>query len=121
MIQDQSNNPDSVPHSSAEFGTVQNGSESFRTVPQASESFGKVRNDSARFGNIPHVSERKENHSLTVREAARMFEAAGVARTERSITNRCQPNRTGVARLDAYFDPNERKYYLTPQSVELAC
>lgn len=49
-----------------------------------------------------------------------MFEAAGVARTERSITNWCQPNRTGVARLDAYFDPNERKYFISPQSVELA-
>jgi hypothetical protein len=49
-----------------------------------------------------------------------MFEVAGVARTERSITNWCQPSRTGVARLDAYFDPNERKYFITPQSVELA-
>jgi hypothetical protein len=49
-----------------------------------------------------------------------MFETAGVARTERSITNWCQPNRAGVPRLDAYFDPNERKYFISPQSVELA-
>ncbi len=49
-----------------------------------------------------------------------MFEAAGVARTERSIVNWCRPNRLGVARLDAYYDPNDRRYYLTPQSVELA-
>ena len=49
-----------------------------------------------------------------------MFETAGVARTERSIINWCQPNRTGVARLDCYFDPNDRKYYVTLQSVELA-
>ena len=55
---------------------------------------------------------------VTVRETARMFEAAGVARTERSIINWCQPNRQGIARLDSYFDPNERKYYITPQSVE---
>jgi hypothetical protein len=47
-----------------------------------------------------------------------MFETAGVARTERSIINWCQPNRQGIARLDSYFDPNERKYYITPQSVE---
>ena len=120
MVQDQSNNPENVPHAVEESGNVQNGSESFRTIPKASESFGKVRNDSARFGNIPHTSERKQNHSLTVREAARLFEAAGVARTERSITNWCQPNRTGIARLDSYFDPNERKYFITPQSVELA-
>jgi hypothetical protein len=49
-----------------------------------------------------------------------MFEAAGVARTERSITNWCQPNKMGMTRLDSYFDPNERKYYISPQSVELA-
>ncbi len=49
-----------------------------------------------------------------------MFEAAGVARTERSIVNWCQPNKMGIARLDCYFDPNERKYYITPQSVEMA-
>jgi hypothetical protein len=104
----------------AESGNVQNGSESFRTIPKASESFGTVRNDSVRFGNVPHPSERKENHTLTVREAARMFEAAGVARTERSIVNWCQPNKTGIARLDSYFDPNERKYFITPQSIELA-
>jgi len=29
-------------------------------------------------------------------------------------------NRQGIARLDSYFDPNERKYYITPQSVEAA-
>src|SRR5690348_2981010 len=104
----------------AESSNVQNGSESFRMVPKASESFGTVRNDSERFGNVPHPSERKQNHTLTVREAARMFEAAGVARTERSITNWCWPNRQGVARLDSYFDPNERRYYITPQSVEQA-
>ncbi len=57
---------------------------------------------------------------MTVREVARMFEAAGVARTERSIVNWCQPNRTGIARLDSYLDPNERRYYISPQSVKLA-
>lgn len=67
---------------------------------------------------VPQVAERKENHTLTVRETARMFEAAGVARTERSVINWCQPNRQGITRLDSYYDPNERKYYITPQSVE---
>jgi len=55
-----------------------------------------------------------EHHVLTVR----MFEAANVARSERSIVNWCQANRQGIARLDAYYDPNERRYYITPQSVE---
>jgi hypothetical protein len=120
MDQNSQNNPGTIPHAAEESGNVRNDSERFGMVPKASESFGKVRNDSARFGNVPKASERKENHSLTVREAARTFEAAGVARTERSITNWCQPNRQGISRLDSYFDPNERKYYITPESVELA-
>jgi hypothetical protein len=120
MVRDQNNHPGNVPLPAEESGNVRNGSESFRTIPHGSETFGKLPNDSERFGSFPHASERKENHALTVREASRMFETAGVARTERSITNWCQPNRTGVARLDAYFDPNERKYFITPQSVELA-
>ena len=104
-------NPDGVaPHDSA----------SFSTVPKDSENFRIARNDSERVRNVPQNSERKENHTLTVRETARMFEAAGVARTERSIINWCQFNAQGVARLNAYFDPNERKYFITPQSVELA-
>lgn len=95
-------------------------SEEFRTAP----------NDSATFGNVPHAAEsfrsmqnavaRKSDHTLTVREVARMFETAGVARTERSITNWCQPNKTGIARLDAFYDPNERKYFITPGSAEIA-
>jgi len=31
-----------------------------------------------------------------------------------------QSNRQGIAKLDSYFDPNERKYFVTPQSVTLA-
>ena len=89
-------------------------------VRKASARFRKLPNHSERFGNAPHLSERKQNHTLTVREAARMFEAAGVARTERSIVNWCQPNRQGIPRLDSYFDPNERRYYITPESVEMA-
>jgi hypothetical protein len=55
-----------------------------------------------------------------VKEVARLFERAGVSRTERSVIKWCQPNRQGIARLDSYFDPNERKYFITPASVELA-
>jgi hypothetical protein len=89
-------------------------------VPQVSADFRKVPNDAEAFGTVPQVSERRENHTLTVRETARLFEAAGVARTERSIINWCQPNRQGIARLDSYYEPNDRKYYITPQSVETA-
>lgn len=97
-----------------------NGSEPFRTVPQTSELFGKVPHAAESFGNLPNTSERTDNHTLTVREVARMFEAAGVARTERSIVNWCQPNRQGMARLNAFFDTNDRRWFITPQSVEFA-
>jgi len=86
--------------------------------PQASAEFRTLPNTAEDFGKIPQAAERKDNHTLTVRETARMFETAGVARTERSVINWCQPNRQGIARLDSYYDPNERKYYITPQSVE---
>ena len=97
-----------------------NGSEPFRTVPKTSESFGKVPHAAETFRSLPNTSERTDNHTLTVREVARMFETAGVARTERSIVNWCQPNPQGMARLDAYFDMNDRRWFITPQSVEFA-
>lgn len=120
MDQNPPNPPGNIPHPSATFGNVPNASENFRTVPNPAEPFGTVPPPAESFRSVPTVSERKQNHTLTVREAARLFEAAGVARTERSIVNWCQPNRTGIARLDSYFDPNERKYYLTHESVERA-
>ena len=93
-------------------------SETSSEIPQASADFRTVPKDAEEFGKVPQVAERKESYTLTVRETARMFEVAGVARTERSIINWCQPNRQGIARLDSYFDPNERKYYITSHSVE---
>ncbi len=67
-----------------------------------------------------NAAERTEQHTLTVREVARFFEQAGVPRTERSIINWCRLNRHGVARLDSFFDENEGRYYITPQSVNRA-
>ena len=49
-----------------------------------------------------------------------MFEGAGVARTERSIVKWCQRDATGIARLDAYFDMNDRRYYITELSIQTA-
>lgn len=95
-------------------------SEPVRKLPNHSESFGTIPNTAEDFRTLPQASERKENHTLTVREVARMFELAGVARTERSIINWCQPGKLGVPRLDCYFDPNEHRYFITGQSVELA-
>src|SRR6266404_6066800 len=97
---------------------VREDSEPFGTLPNGSETFGTIRNNAEPFGSIPKPSERKEYCTLTVREVARMFEAAGVVRTERSIINWCQPNKIGVCRLENYFDPNERKYFISPKSVD---
>lgn len=102
------------------FGNVPKPSEDFGKVPHDAEAFRTIPKDAEGFGSMPHSAERTENHTLTVREVARMFEAAGVARTERSITNWCRATAQGMARLDAHFDPNDRKYYITPQSVERA-
>ncbi len=106
----QNNDFRNVPHDAEAFGMARKDSEDFGTVPKSAEP----------FRNVPKHSERNENHTLSVREAARMFEEAGVMRTERSIVNWCQPNKDGMARLDSYFDPNERKYFITSQSVEAA-
>src|SRR5687767_4612967 len=109
-----------LPHRAEEFGKVPQPSESFGKIPKASEAFRTVPKDSERFRSLPHPSERKENHTLTVREVARLFETAGVARTERSIVNWCQRDAQGFGKLDAYYDQNERRYFITPQSVEAA-
>ena len=94
--------------------------EDFGNVPQPSETFGTIPNDSEHLRTVRKPSERTETHTLTVREVARLFEQAGVSRTERSIINWCRLNRQGVARLDAFFDENEGRYYITPQSVNRA-
>jgi hypothetical protein len=118
-MNENSNHNTGLP-TSDNFGNVPNHAEPFRHVPNDSEAFGSVPHHAESFRTFPKLAERREDHTLTVREAARLFEAAGVARTERSIINWCQPNKMGVARLDHYFDPNERKYFISPQSVEAA-
>ena len=94
--------------------------EDFGSVPNASATFGTIPNHSEPFRTVRNISERTENHTLTVREVARLFEQAGVSRTERSIINWCRLNRHGVARLDSFFDENEGRYYITKQSVARA-
>ena len=113
-------NDSQIPNHAEDFGKVPNPSEVFGNLPQASAPFGTVPHDSETFRNPRTTTVRNENHTLTVREAARLFEGAGVARTERSIINWCQSNPQGLARLEAYFDMSERKWFITPESVERA-
>lgn len=104
-----SENYGNVPNDSeSDFGNTENASEDFRNVPkESSESSGNIRND----------SEKTEYHTLTVREVAKLFEDSDVPRTERSIINWCNLNKQGIARLDCYYEPNDRKYFITPNSV----
>jgi hypothetical protein len=113
-----------LPHPSEGFGKVPQTAETFRTVPNTSEPFGTVPHATATVRTMPKPAEPlpptdwRERYTLTVRETARLFETAGVARSERSIVNWCQKNRQGIARLDAYYDPNERRYFITRQSAD---
>ncbi len=78
------------------------------------------------FGSVPNSSEdlsetfRKENHTLSVRDVVKLFEEKGVDITERSIVNYCHPNKYGVSLLDSYYDQNERKHFISLESVEKA-
>lgn len=99
---------------------IRNDSEDFRTVPQDSETSREVPKNSEAFRTVPNDAEARERHTLTVKEVARMFEKAGVARTERSVVNWCQKDANDSSRLDSYFDPNERKHFITPESAERA-
>lgn len=108
----------------ADFGNVPHSSEGFGSLPHSAEAFGTVPKIAESFRPAPHLAEPlppsdwRESYTLTVRETARLFEVAGVARSERSIVNWCQKNRQGIARLDAYYDPNERRYFITRQSAD---
>jgi len=102
------------------FGTVPNAAATFGTVPQNAEAVGSVRHPAEGFRNVPSPTEARPQYTLTVREVSRKFEAAGVARSERSIVNWCKRNGQLPGKLDADYDPNERKYFITPESVDLA-
>ncbi len=136
-----------VPQTAEPFGTVRNetqiASEDVRNdaemLPNASEPFGMVRNEPAPRAEPKEISEptpaerteasertaplcgpEHEGLTITVREAARIFEEAGVPRTERAITNWCNPNGRGIVRLDCCYHEGERKYYISPESVQRA-
>jgi hypothetical protein len=108
--------PDGRPHDAEGFSTMRNDTEPFRTVPHDAEHFGTVPNSAEHFRTMPE--DERAKYTLTVREAARLFERRNVARSERSITNWCTPNKDGLSRLACHFDPYDRRYWITPESVE---
>lgn len=141
---------EALPNGSAPVGTVRNEEMiPSEGIPNVSEGFGREvhtpilaseekhdrseerhlhvphpsadeRIDVAEQRTAPRCSAEHENMTITVREAARIFEEAGVPRTERAITNWCNPNGRGIVRLDCCYHEGERKYYITPESIQRA-
>jgi hypothetical protein len=58
-------------------------------------------------------SVRREEHNLTTRETLQLFEAAGLPRNQRSIERYCADGK-----LDAFFESDESRYYISRASVE---
>ncbi len=106
-----------------ETGTVPNHSEvvpnesggGSEPVPNSSER--TPTNASEQFRTAPSCSTEHTDLTITVREAARIFEEAGVPRTGRAITNWCNQNARGVTRLECCYNNEERKYYIAPNSI----
>jgi len=98
---------------------VEKGSEALSNVTEAvgndAENSQKI---SETFASLPQNKERTEHHTITVRQAARIFENAGILRTERSINNWCHPSKRGSTALDCFYDREELKFFITPQSIE---
>jgi hypothetical protein len=88
-------------------------------LPKDSEGLGRASEvGSETDRKFRKLSERTEEHTVTVREAAKIFEEANLPVTERTIINWCNPNKRGIVRLDCYFDEGDGKYFITPQSIE---
>lgn len=108
---------------------VQSVSETYENNPRnVSESEGNdseaVRNNSERSDVVsetfPNLSERTAEHTLSVRDTAKIFESAHFPLTERTVINWCNPNRHGITRLDCFFDEHDGKYFITSHSVDKA-
>ena len=130
LSEDARNNPD-IDRSDSEktghlFGTIPIRAERKPIDPfKASDADKNGAEDIPKNGvepqrTAPTCSQEHSEHTITIREAARIFEEAGVPRTERAITNWCNQNARGVARLDCCHNEVERKYYITPASIHRA-
>lgn len=85
-----------------------------RLQPTVSDVGGRSPNMSDGDGPRPtRLLERKEAHALTSTEVTKIFEHAGLLRTQRSIERYCK-----AEKLDCFFDPDEQRYYITRGSVD---
>jgi hypothetical protein len=86
-----------------------------------SETFPNNENAvSETFRKVPSLSERTAEHTLSVRDTAKIFESAHVPLRERTVINWCKPNKHGIKRLTRLFDEHDGKYFIAPHSVDKA-
>src|SRR3954451_15490816 len=102
-------NENNVQQDAATDGNVpQSDAASSGTLPHVAETDYNI---------LPHNAERTPDHTLVVRDVVRLFEAANIFISERTITNWCHPNKKGISRLDGFYDEQERCWFITPASV----
>jgi len=79
-----------------------------------SDTVGPRRTTSDAVGHGRTMSdERRDEHTLTSLEVAKLFEQSGVPRSQRSVERYCRDGK-----LDCFHDPDEDRYYATSGSVE---
>ena len=97
------NASEGLPNDSEDFG---NRSEPVQNTSEVRPILSEPLSEKLEHSGNNALSEKTPNHTLSVREAARLFEDAGVPRTERSIINWCNPNKKGVKRTRLLFRSN---------------
>ena len=87
-------------------------------LPHISEApGGSLPNPTDDVGNLSQTS-AAPNYRVTVQEATRMLEEAGVPRTERTVISWCHKDAAGKSKLDAMFSVEERRHLIDPGSLE---
>lgn len=123
LLADSSESAENVTEETQDYS--EKGSEQFRTGQNHSEGvqnetkFNPISSEERRR-TAASCSDENTDHTITVREAARILEEAGILRTERALTNWCNRNSRGVTRLDCCYCQSQRRYYITPQSIKTA-
>ena len=87
------------------------------TTPQSPTTSDNVRpspTQSDHDGQRPTMSAtRSDAHTMTTTEVAKLFEESGLPRDKRSIERYCEQGK-----LDCFKDPDELRYYITPESAD---
>ena len=83
--------------------------------PTAGALGGQRPSKAANGGLGPTMSPKPDDaHTLSSKEAAQLFEQAGIPRSQRSIERYCESGK-----LDCIIDPDEKHWYASQKSVDL--